>query len=361
MLKAGRWFWVFVTLCVAVIGVTLLHSFVTYQAVSRVAAPASARAMPTDALSGVSAGFVEATGTPPVPIDEPRFVLADEASEFVAPQDEVYLVEAPDGAMVFPRVLLQDYEVVNLTIGGRGATLSYCANTDSAVGFWDTFAGLTTTFAPTRLFVNRNMVLRDRATGSSWPQLLGVASSGHLEGLRLQPFPVYPTTWDRILHTYPDARVLAMDPTRPRPGRMLAVRGAVLPSPFYVPRVYDDRLADKTDVVGIWLDEGAASIPVDAVRVRHCVEFQVGDARLVAISDPKLGVVRVFDRRLGGSALVMDPVGGVIVDRATRSVWDDRGRCSSGPLRGLALKPVIPVFSNWNAWVSFFPETEVYR
>jgi hypothetical protein len=362
MLKAGRGFWAFVAVCLAVIGVLLVHSYVTYQTVSRVAPPASARAMPMDTLSRVSAGFVVATDTPPpAPIDNPRFVLADEASEYVAPEDEVYLVESPEGAMVFPRALMKDYEVVNLTIGGRPATLTYCANTDSAVGFWASFSGITSSFESTRLFVNRNLVLRDRASGSSWPQLLGVATRGHLEGIRLSHFPVYPTIWDRIIRAYPDARVLAMDPTRSKPGTIRAIRGAVLPTPYYVPRVYDDRLAANEEIVGVWLEDASAAIPVSAVRVRHCVLFQAGDARLVAIRDSKLGIVRLFDRRLGGSALVLDPVGGVIVDRGTRSVWDDRGRCVSGALRGLALKPVDSLFCTWNAWVSFFPETEVYR
>jgi hypothetical protein len=362
VLKAGRWFWVFVTLCSAVIGAMLLHSFITYQTVSRVEAPASVRAMPMDTLTRVSAGFVEATGAPPpAPVDRPRFVQADEASEYIAPEDEVYLVEAPEGALVFPRALMQDYEVVNFAIGGRRATLTYCANTESVVAFWGDFAGVTTTFESTKLFVNRNLVLRDRASGSLWPQLLGVATQGHLQGLRLGHVPVYPTEWGRIIKAYPEASVLAMDSTRRVISRVRVARGSVLPTPMYVPRVFDDRLPGKSAIVGVWLEDASAAIPVEAVKVRHCVPFQAGDARLVAISDAKLGVVRLFDRRLGGSALVLDPVGGVVVDRATRSVWDDRGRCVSGALRGLALKPVDPVFCTWDAWAAFFPETEVYR
>jgi hypothetical protein len=362
VLKAGRGFWAFVAVCVAVIGVLLVHSYVTYQTLSRVAAPASARAMPMDTLSRVSAGFVVATDSPaPAPIDVPRFIPAAEAADLLAPEDEVFLVESPDGEMIFPRTLMQEYEVVNLSIGGRRATLTYCANTESAVGFWDQFSGITTTFESTRVFVNRNMVLRDRASGSAWPQLLGVAARGHLEGIRLQHFPVYPTTWDRIIRTYPDARVLAMDPTRTKPGATRAVRGSILPAPLYVSRVVDDRLSPTEDVVAVWLEDAAAALPVAAVRVRRCVPFQAGDARLVAIRDSKLDVVRLFDRRLGGSALILDPVGGVIVDRGTRSVWDDRGRCVSGALRGLALKPVDSIFCTWSAWAAFFPETEVYR
>jgi hypothetical protein len=145
MLNAGRGFWVFVAACVALIGVLLVHSYLTYQTLSRVAAPPSTRAMPTDSLTDVSSGFVVATdAAPPPALDDPRFVDAAEASEFVAPEDEVYLVESPDGPIVFPRALMRDYEVVNFTIQGRRATMTYCANTDSAVGFWDTFAGITT-------------------------------------------------------------------------------------------------------------------------------------------------------------------------------------------------------------------------
>ena len=215
-----------------------------------------------DTLSRVSAGFVEATGAPaPPPIDDPRFVPAEEAAEFVAPEDEVFLVEAPEGALVFPRTLMRDYEVVNTIVGRAPRDRELLREHRLGGRVLGHVRGITTTFEPTRLFVNRNIVLAGSGLRQLWPQLLGIAVRGHLEGLGLERFPVYPTTWDRMLRTYPDARVLAMDPTRPPPAAREADRGAVLPTPMYVPRVFDDRLPDDEEVVGVWLDDAPAALP----------------------------------------------------------------------------------------------------
>jgi hypothetical protein len=246
-------------------------------------------------------------------------------------------------------------------VGGIRATFTYSADTRSAVGFWNAVDGISTTFVPSRMYVNRNLVLIDRATGSAWPQLLGIAARGHLAGSVLQHVPMYPTTWQRVFRVNPDARVLVGDP-----GALATenVPGPVTSAPRFPDNSLgpiDTRLPASEQVLGVTSDDQAAAISVEAVLVRHVVNFDCGSAKLVAIADSQLGIVRVFDRRLGGSGVVLDQVGANIQDRTSRSQWDDRGRCVAGQLKGVALRPVDAVFSAWFAWSAFFPTTEVYR
>ena len=113
--------------------------------------------------------------------------------------------------------------------------------------------------------------------------------------------------------------------------------------------------------MGVALAHWSLAVPRRAVTVRHLVSLELAGAHLVAISDSRLGVVRVFDRSMGGGVVVLDPVGGIIVDRGTRSVWNDEGRCMSGALRGSALSPADSIECSWFAWAAFYPDTEVYQ
>ncbi len=363
MLKAGRLFWAFVAACALLIGGLLVHSYLTYQALARVAAPATTRAMPANQLNTIaSATTITTDHAQARALDSPRFVVADQAADFMAPGEDVYLVEAPEGALVFPRAVLAAYEVVNTSVGGRAATITYSPETGSVIGFWGTVAGLTTGFDPTPLLVNGNIELRDRATGSLWPQILGAAVNGHLTGVQLDTVPIYHTTWEQVVRVYPSALVLTGDPGMPitdRDDAVMTRAPKIADDP--PPKGIDNRLPLGEDVLGVTTDSDSAAVPVHVVTVRRVVVFQAGDARFVALYDTSLGVTRVFDRRLGGTAIILDPVNGAIVDRATRSVWDARGRCIAGALRGVALKPVPSVECLWYAWAAFHPDTEVYR
>lgn len=362
IMTSGRAFWVFVVACTVAIGAILAHSFLTYQAVARVAPPKSASKAAALQLSAANATTAKngAVGAEPKALDTPNFVQASDAAEFMAPNDPVFLVEAPESALVLPVRVMEAYPVVNTSVGGLPATFTYCAQSQSGVGFWGSVDGLSTTFVPSRMLINRNMVLVDRATGSAWPQLLGMAAAGHLSGAVLRHVPMYPTTWQRVLREYPEALVLTGGPD----GTVARTSDVVSSAPRFTESelgTMDTRLPVGEEVVGVVADDVAVAIPTQAVLVRHVVQFDCGAAKLVAIADSKLGIVRVFDRRLGGSGVLLDQVGGQIVDRTSRSVWDDRGRCVAGQLKGVALKPVESVDCDWFAWAAFFPTSEVYR
>ncbi len=363
MLRRAGPYWFFVAACAAAIVGLLVHSYLTYQELSRVAAPASVRAMPASQLSRMTSAMMPSAETSVIvaPLDRPRFVASSQAGDLVAPGDEVYLIEAPEHAIVFPVPALASHEVVNMSIGGSPVTVTYCPVTQSVVAFWGTVAGGETSFVPTRMLINGNLVLRDRLTGSAWPQILGVALEGHLTGFTLDTLPVYRTTWFRALRRFPDAIVLS-ESLRGKNGYAPSAAGQSLAAQeLAASRVADNRLGPSVQVLGVSTGDAAAAIPEQAVVVRKCVSFQVGTVPLVAVYDPGLAVVRIFDRRLGGSVVNLDSVTGNIVDRATRSTWDEHGRCTTGALRGVALKPVDSIECLWFAWVSFHPDTEVYR
>ena len=359
-MTAGRAFWVFVAACLAALVVIIGQSYLTYRAVVRVDAPDTIAALPASHMAMLAAEMSQATSqAAPTPLDYPHYTTVARADAMLDATERVFLIENDSGGTVFPIRSLLACEIVNTTIEGRPATMSYCAASDAAVAYWNSLPGLTTSFVPTRIYVDRNLVIRDRATGTVWSQLLGIALRGHLAGLSLQRIPVIPTTWARVRANYPDALVLTAGLTSaPAAG---GPSMPSLPDKHLVPLGNDDRLSPSQPVVAMMAGDQAAAVPREAVLVRRVVSIDAGNKHLVAIADPKLAAVRVFDRDMDGSTVMLDAVAGMIVDRTTRSVWDEHGRAVSGPLRGLRLRSVVSVDCVWSAWSAFFPNSTVFK
>ena len=359
-MSSGRAFWGFVAACVLALAAIVGQSYLTYRAVVRVDAPDAVAAMPASHAAILASQMSQASSKPaPQPLDYPRYASVAQAAALLSDSDPVVLLEDDAGGIVFPLSSLERYEVVNTTINGRPATMSYCATSRSAVAYWGTTAGLTTSFVPTRMYVDNNLIMQDRATGSVWSQMLGVALRGHLAGVSLDRIAVYPTTWVQARVNYPDAMVLtsgvASDSATPKP------YVAQLPTGHTLTFIADTRLTPAEDVVAVLAGSEAAAVPVKAVIQRHVVSLEAGGKHLVAIADPKIGSVRVFDRDMDGSSVMLDAVGGMILDRTTRSVWDEHGRCISGPLKGLILKQFVSLDCMWSAWSAFFPNSAVFK
>jgi hypothetical protein len=359
-MSTGRAFWGFVAACVVALLVIVGQSYLTYRAVVPVSAPNAIAAIPPSHLALLVAQMSEASSRPaPQPLDYPRYSTVQQATGLLADSEPVFLIENESGGTVFPVRSLERYELVNTTIEGLPATMSYCSTSQSAVAYWDMVSGMTTSFIPTRMYIGRNLVMRDRMTGSSWSQMLGIAVEGHLAGASLERIPVYPTTWLRVRANYPDAIVLTagLASASPVPAPDLPAESTHHAITFG----NDDRLTPTVSVVAVLDGVQATAVPKAAVLLRHLVSLDVGTKHLVAIADTRLGAVRVFDRDMDGSSVVLDAVGGMIVDRSTRSVWNEHGLCISGPLKGLRLRAVVSVDCSWSAWNGFFPNTIVYK
>lgn len=147
--------------------------------------------------------FVEtgpaADGIPP--IDIPQFDSVDRTN--LSGDDMVLGVNLPGHVAAYPLDVMTWHEIVNLSVDGRRASVTWCPLTGSAIGFWDHG------FGSTGQVFNNNMVMYDRATGSRVPQMLGQAVDGPDCGERPATFPVVRTTWARWRALHPDSEVLS--------------------------------------------------------------------------------------------------------------------------------------------------------
>jgi Protein of unknown function (DUF3179) len=282
---------------------------------------------PADSLDALAA--VVTSGGPPKdgipPIDQPRFVGAEEAA-FLADDDPVFGLSYHGEIRAYPQLVLVWHEIVNDAVGARPLSVTYCPLTGTVIGLTGVTDGTELTFGTTGNLVNSNLLMYDRQTDSEWPQLLGTAIRGPLKGQRLATVPLVWASWKAWRATHPDTRVLSTetgvlrsygtDPYgsyRPRSGYY--AEG----DPVFPVLATDDRFRPKDVVIGLRAGHAAVAVHREHVRRARSVPVTVGDVDCVVIWDDQLDTARVSD--------------------------------SAGPIDALD--------AMWFAWYAFHPDTAV--
>lgn len=132
----------------------------------------------------------------------------------------------------------------------------------------------------------RNMVIRDRETGSLWQQATGKAIAGPRQGKQLPLLGGQLTTWAgwREAHPYTQA---ALDPeewggrlSKTKTTRVLDRVTSHAAVPGLTPR--DRRLPSHQFVIGITLDGVARAYPLETLKGLHVIEEEV-EGKLVCL------------------------------------------------------------------------------
>ena len=136
-------------------------------------------------------------------IDHPRYVHASNAK---LDDNDVVVGLLQDGAAyAYPRRILYWHEIVNDQIDGENISVTYCPLTGSFIGFKNKTLGVSG-----KLY-NSNLVMYDRATDSTIPQLLAMAIDGSIQGESLEQIPVVVTTWKKWKTIHPNSQVLSFE------------------------------------------------------------------------------------------------------------------------------------------------------
>lgn len=321
-----------------------------------------------DFTANIQPGGPPKDGIPP--IDRPKYVSAANADKFLRGQDIVFGFDYRGVVKAYPQKILVWHEMVNEEVGGEKISITYCPLTGSAVAFRgrSPVDGTMLTFGTTGKLVNSNLLMYDRQTDSQWPQILAVAIAGPAKGAWLEEIPLPWTTWARWRRRYPDTLVLSTDTGYFRaygsdPYGSYDRSGTYYDSgaPFFPVMAGDSRFPPKKVMVGIKANGAQLAIPKAEFRARTVANAKLGELPLVALYDPDLDIVRVYERRAAATVLTFRSEGGRIVDELTAAAWTSSGRCTEGRLAGTQLREVTAYEVMWFAWYAFFPETRVLK
>jgi hypothetical protein len=313
------------------------------------------------------------------PIDEPRFVGAREASEYLDDREPVLVVELEGRARAYPVQILVWHEIVNDVLAGRPIAVTYCPLCNSSVVFDRRVDGRALRFGTTGNLRKSDLVMWDDETESWWQQLTGEAVVGALTGARLEALPSQTLSWADFRRSHPDGEVLSRDTGVRRDYGRTPYSAYDDPDskPFLLDEKADRRLSPKERVVAIRAGARPVVVPFSRLERQPVTEVEVSGRPVVVVYTPgvasaldnaaisrskDVGTAGAFDRRLDGRLLSLRPLGdGIFRDRETGSLWDITGRAVRGPLAGRRLTPVIHDEQFWFALAAFLPDARIVR
>lgn len=303
----------------------------------------------------------------------PKYDTVREAELKLTAAEPVFVAMLPRGPRIYPQQYMVWHQVVNEVINDDAYAITYCPVTGTLIGYNASMDGQNLIFDveghETKngfygFLYDGNTVLMDRNTGSLWLQETGIAFDGPLVGKGMPTIPVFWTTWDAAKRAYPEAPVLA----RPR-GRRPYGRdpyGSYLRTDSYYDNdilAYpvlrsDRRFPKKASMYCLELDNLLCAVQISYVREHGAVNFFLGSWPLLAVHDPTLDIVRIFNRQLWENPFLFIMKNGKLTDLTTGSIWDpSTGNAISGNMKGAAMQQYFGHYSMWFAWYSINPET----
>lgn len=327
-------------------------------------------------LSEIRSGGPPKDGIPA--IDRPKFQTVAEAAAWLKPAEPVVAFERGTDARAYPLQILIWHEIVNDTVGGVPATVTFCPLCNTSITFDRRLEGRVFDFGTTGKLHKSALVKYDRQTESWWWQISGEAIVGELVGKRLVVLPSQIVSWATFRTARPSGRVLSRDTGHSRPyGRNPYVGyDAITSSPFLYLGGRDPRLRPMERVVTVSLGGEDAAYPFSALEKAGVVHdvvggipvvifFQKGMASALDVSDiasgRDIGAAGVFSPRLDGRRLTFRLREGALTDDQTKSTWTILGEATAGPMRGRRLDPVVHGNHFWFSWASYKPKTRVWR
>jgi uncharacterized protein DUF3179 len=301
-------------------------------------------------------------------IDRPRFGAP--VPGFLAEDDVVFGLVHAGQPRAYPQLILVWHEIVNDRFPDGPLSITYCPLAGSVVGYRGRAPdGRPYTFGTTGELVNSSLLMYDRQTGSTWPQILGEAITGPARGRVLEAVPLEWTTWGRWRNLHPDTAVLSTDTGYLRPygtdpyGSYQPLSGYYSDRNIIFPVMrYSRRFPFKEVFIAVTHGQADIAARKQSLRDRGVLTAGAAEEPVTFLYDPALDDGRAFLPRTGRGLLRLAPVAsrpGYYRDAASGSVWDASGTAVQGPSRGAVLRR-LPAFNvMWFAWYAFFPGTAV--
>ncbi len=326
----------------------------------------------------ISSGGPPKDGIPS--IDEPRFVGAGEADEWLEANEPVILLRYEGEAKAYPLQVITWHEIVNDKINGEPVTVTFCPLCNTAIAFEGELDGRELTFGTTGRLRFSNLIMYDRQTESWWQQATGEAIAGEFTGEELATIPAPIVSWDDFRTAHPDGEILSRDTGHDRDyGRNPYVGyDDADSSPF----LYDGPdtpggLPPMARVITVDNEEEPVAYPYETLMENPAINDEI-DGEPVAVfwqegtasaldedsidAGRDVGSAGVFSRELDGETLAFQSDGdGIIFDEETGSEWNVLGEAVAGEMEGRSLDPVVSIDHFWFSWAAFRPETRVYK
>lgn len=319
-------------------------------------------------------------------IDYPAFINKTEGLIAFFKHEPVISVEINGYAKAYPLNMLTMHEMSNDSLGGVPILPTYCPLCNSSVVYDRRLnykgKNYLLDFEVSGMLRNSDMVMADKQTQTWWQQLMGKGLVGELADADLTVIPSLVISVEEFFNRYSEGLILSPETatsSEDRYGTNPYVNyDAKNNSPYkryFDHAKIDQRLDAMERIIDIKGEDGYKIYPFSIIAKEGTLNDVYDDKALVFfhrsgtvsildksdISKSKaIGSVTVFSSEIDGKILTFKKVDEQFIDNETASIWDITGLCLKGKYKGMSLEPEIHGNHFAFAWLSFYPNSEIF-
>ncbi len=298
-------------------------------------------------------------------VDKPLF-LPNSSITFMKDDDLVLIVLDGGKPKAYPHPILDWHEIVNDQIGDIKIAITYCPLTGTGIGWDRNINGKTTTFGVSGLLYQNNLLPYDRETNSNWSQMRLECVNGPLLGTKPLIHTMVETTWKTWKEMYPNGEVLSSQTGFNRNYGVYPYNDYKTSQSILFPNVtIDKRLHPKDRVHGIVSGRSSKAYPLASFSNEMTFKKDIVNGKsIILVGSTLKNMVISFELSEENMNLQFSPAQNelpVILSDQEGNRWDIFGRAIEGPRAGQKLKPTVSFIGYWFAWVSFYPDIELYQ
>ena len=344
----------------------VLISFASYQAFSS----ASPGWLFSACLFGFACvcifGFLMHTRLLFKPIRLPVFISIEEAIEKYGGDEEVVGVFDPAGKpYAFITRLARRPHIVYQPEGDSPFLMTHCILSHSSMAYAMEGKFKQPDIIITAAMAN-NMVFYERSNQCAMTQIHNKPTDADVDLKLLSTISVSLKTWKDL---HPDSKVwMRAKDWRDTFYLTLLARADVIDpdSPvlaYPLQHTLDERLAMKSFVLGLEVDNQYRAYPVSIFEKDHLINDELGNKPLLLVASHDNDYMQIFERSAAGATLtfVVGKTHEYFLDNETRSQWNMQGLCIAGDYEGAQLQS-IPHYNKifWFVWADYHPQTSIF-
>lgn len=252
-------------------------------------------------------------------IDDPKFVSPHEAEAWLGEEEPGIAFSRGNTRRFYPYQILVWHEIVNDTVEGQRALVTYCPLCLTGYVLDPVVQGERVEFGTSGKLWKSNLVMYDRKTDSLWSQVLGGAIVGEMTGTELPILPSDQMRFGDWKAAYPEGEVLSRDTgtLRTYGGNPYGDYFSATNLALSLANPTDTRLPNDAFVFGIVISDKAKAYHGEAVKRQGEVQDSFQGKNIILRHDPELDVVRMYEKFPDGSEERINPISGFWFSWAT--------------------------------------------
>ncbi|MBA4853155.1 DUF3179 domain-containing (seleno)protein [Emticicia sp. BO119] len=259
-------------------------------------------------------------------------------------------------AKAYPIKFVGYHHKIQDNVGDTPVLITYCTMCRTGLVFSPIVDGKKQIF---RLVGARhyNAVIEDSDTKSWWYQATGDAAVGAQEGKKLDIIPSEQMTLKAFFAQYPDGLVFQPDNT-------FSEEYDELKTYDRRQKMDEDSLTnpnkfwDKSWILGVTIENKNKAYAWRSLP--PVLNDKIGNTSFVIVLEDDRHSFHVFNREIDGKILNFVSETSGFKDKETYSIWNDRGECIEGALKGKKLAKIQAYQEYLRAWKQFHKPTEIW-